>query len=73
MTRSTLIEVGGEAVGIVVPDGGGYRFVAVKFPVWDLDDRPFPSAEAAQRAARELLESGRGGMPQRHRPGMRAA
>ncbi|WP_181699084.1 hypothetical protein [Chthonobacter albigriseus] len=61
MSKSTLIEVGDEAVGIVVPDGNRVRFVAVKYPVWALDDQVFASAEAARRAARDLLLARKGG------------
>lgn len=51
----TVIEVGGQAVAVVIPDSGRFRFVAVKYPVWSLDDRLFQSTEDARRAAHELL------------------
>ena len=40
-----VIEFGGEAVGVVVPDAGRLKFVAVKYHVWDLDSRHFHSAD----------------------------
>lgn len=75
MSRSTVIEVAGEAVGIVVPDADQVRFVAVKYPVWALDDVVFPSAEDARRAARDLLlGKGAGRLPLRPAgPEVRAA
>jgi hypothetical protein len=45
-----VIEFNGEAVGVVVPDAGMLKFVAVKYQVWDLDARSFASAEAARHA-----------------------
>jgi hypothetical protein len=52
-----VIEFGGEAVGVVVPDAGTLRFVAVKFHVWDLDSRRFRSADEARAAVRQLVAS----------------
>ncbi|KQV44005.1 MULTISPECIES: hypothetical protein [unclassified Rhizobium] len=50
-----VIEFGGEAVGVLVPDAGRYKFVAVKYHVWDLDDRQFRSADEAKAAVRQLV------------------
>ena len=50
-----VIEFGGEAVGVLVPDEGRYKFVAVKYHVWDLDDRQFRSADEARAAVRQLV------------------
>ncbi|WP_438750329.1 hypothetical protein [Pararhizobium sp. O133] len=50
-----VIEFGGEAVGVVVPDAGGMKFVAVKYHVWDLDSRYFRSADEARTAVRQLM------------------
>lgn len=59
MNARSIIEVGGEAVGIVVPDAGQFRFVAVKYAVWTLDDHIFDSAESARLAAsREMAPRG---------------
>ncbi len=49
--RPTVIEVGGEPVGVVVPVTGGYRFLAVKLPVFSIDGQVFASIEAARNAA----------------------
>ncbi|BBE72367.1 hypothetical protein [Oharaeibacter diazotrophicus] len=55
MTRSTVVEAAGQAVGILVPEESRYRFVAVKYPVWQLDGTTFPSAELAREAAQALM------------------
>jgi hypothetical protein len=54
-----VIEFGGEAVGVVVPDAGRLKFVAVKYHVWDLDSRHFRSADEARAAVRQLMVSQR--------------
>ncbi len=50
-----VIEFGGEAVGVVVPDADRLKFVAVKYHVWDLDSRRFRSADEARVAVRQLM------------------
>lgn len=50
-----VIEYGGEAVGVVVPDEGRFKFLAVKYHVWDLDAQRFRSADEARAAIRHLL------------------
>lgn len=50
-----VIEIGGEAVGVVVPDQGKVKFLAVKYHVWDLDAQRFGSAEEARAAIRRLM------------------
>ncbi len=52
-----VIEFGGEAVGVVVPDAGRLKFVAVKYHVWDLDSRHFHSADEARAAVRQLMSA----------------
>ncbi|WP_428427451.1 hypothetical protein [Pararhizobium sp.] len=52
-----VIEFGGEAVGVVVPDAGRLKFVAVKYHVWDLDSRHFRSADEARAAVRQLIST----------------
>jgi hypothetical protein len=52
-----VIEFGGEAVGVVVPDAGRLKFVAVKYHVWDLDSRHFRSADEARAAVRQLMSA----------------
>ena len=54
-----VIEFGGEAVGVVVPDAGRLKFVAVKYHVWDLDSRRFRSVDEARAAVRQLVAAGR--------------
>lgn len=51
-----VIEHAGVPVGIVVPDGDAMKFIAVKFPVIDLDGTRFENAEAARRAIRVHIE-----------------
>ena len=50
-----VIEFGGEAVGVVVPDADRLKFVAVKYHVWDLDSRYFRTADEARVAVRQLI------------------
>ena len=50
-----VIEFDGEAVGVVVPDAGRMKFVAVKYHVWDLDSRRFRSADEARAAVGRLM------------------
>jgi hypothetical protein len=45
-----VIEYAGQPVGIVVPDHGDLRFIAVKFHVIDLDDRRFSTIGELQAA-----------------------
>lgn len=49
--RPIVIEVHGEPLGIVVPSGRQYRFVAVKLPVFGIDGMMFDTIEDARRAA----------------------
>lgn len=53
--QKQVIEIGGEAVGVVVPDKDRLRFVAVKYSVWDLDSQHFSSADEARAAIRRFL------------------
>ncbi|HVK90919.1 MAG TPA: hypothetical protein VM468_05860 [Mycoplana sp.] len=50
-----VIEIGGEAVGVVVPDEDRLKFVAVKYHVWDLDSKRFNSADEVRAAIRKLM------------------
>lgn len=45
-----VIEYGGEAVGVVVPDQDRLKFLAVKYHVWDLDAQRFRSVDEARAA-----------------------
>lgn len=53
--QKQVIEYGGEPVGIVVPDAGRLKFIAVKFHVIDLDEQRFGSAEEVRNAIRDLV------------------
>lgn len=64
-----VIEYGGEAVGVVVPDQDRLKFLAVKYHVWDLDAQRFGSADEARAAIRHLLADRR---PPRHEVGAAA-
>jgi hypothetical protein len=68
-----VIEFGGEAVGVVVPDAGRLKFVAVKYHVWDLDSRYFRSADEARAAVRSLMASQRERRPVSQSPGSAVA
>jgi len=68
-----VIEFGGEAVGVVVPDAGRLKFVAVKYHVWDLDSRYFRSADEARAAVRSLMASQSGRQPVPQPPGISGA
>jgi len=52
-----VIEFGGEAVGVVVPDDDHLKFMAVKYEVWDLEAQRFRSADEARAAIRRLMAS----------------
>lgn len=58
MSRSTVIEAAGQAVGILVPEDSRFRFVAVKYPVWSLDGTVFPTEDLAREAAQALMARG---------------
>lgn len=49
--RPIVIEVEGEPLGVVVPAGRGFRFLAVKLPVFAIDGQTFDTIEAATAAA----------------------
>jgi hypothetical protein len=53
--RPTVIEIGGERLGVAIPSGKKFRFIAVKLPVFAIDGREFESIEAAHEAARAAL------------------
>lgn len=54
-SKPVVIEVGGEPVGVVVPQEEAYRFLAVKFPVFGIDGQTFASVEEARLAARSVV------------------
>lgn len=49
--RPIVIEVEGEPLGVVVRAAEGFRFLAVKLPVFAIDGQTFASIEAATAAA----------------------
>jgi len=53
-----VIEHAGVPVGIAVPDEGQLRFIAVKFDVFELDQRRFESLSQLQGTIRSHLLSG---------------
>ena len=55
--RPTVIEVGGEPLGVVVPTEGGYRFLAVKLPAFAVDGQHFPTIEIAHQAVKAAVEN----------------
>ncbi len=55
--KKQVIEFGGEAVGVVVPDEDHLKFMAVKYEVWDLEAQRFRSADEARAAIRRLMAS----------------
>jgi hypothetical protein len=56
--KPVTIEVDGEPLGVVVPDAGGVRFLAVRFSAFAIDGEVFDSVEAAQEAASQALSRG---------------
>lgn len=54
-----VIEHAGIPVGIVIPDGDALKFIAVKFPVIELDGARFRDAEEARAAIRRHMETSR--------------
>jgi hypothetical protein len=53
--KPVVIEVGGEPQGVVVPQDDGFRFLAVKFPVFGIDGQTFASIEEARLAAANVV------------------
>ncbi|CAN7266570.1 hypothetical protein LJR030_002381 [Rhizobium sp. LjRoot30] len=50
-----VIEYAGLPVGIVIPDDGRLKFIAVKLHVHDLDGQHFASPSDVLRAIREMM------------------
>ena len=57
--KPIAIDVGGEPFGVVIPQAEGYRFLAVRLPVFPLDGVIFETVEAAQRAAAGAVNDAR--------------
>ena len=52
-----VIEYAGVPVGIAIPEEGALRFVAVKFHVFDLDQRRFATLSQLQGAVHTHMSS----------------
>lgn len=53
--KPILIEVEGEPLGVVVPSGEAFRFLAVKLPVFSIDGHIFDTIEDARQAANAAI------------------
>jgi hypothetical protein len=53
--KKQVIEFAGQPVGIVVPDDDMFKFIAVKFHVYDLDNHRFASPADVVRAIGRML------------------
>ena len=53
--KPTVIEVGGEPLGVVVPHEGGFRFLAVKLPAFAVDGQHFETVEKAHFAVSQAV------------------
>jgi hypothetical protein len=53
--RPIVIEVGGEPLGVVVPNEGGFRFLAVKLPAFAIDGQQFETVERAHFAVSQAV------------------
>jgi hypothetical protein len=60
MSDTYIIEVSSKPAGIVVRDGGGYRFFAATHDFNPLEGRYFRSARDAERAAVRFKSERRG-------------
>ncbi|MET3600245.1 hypothetical protein [Martelella mangrovi] len=61
--KKQMVEFGGQPVGIVVPENGRLRFVAVKFHVHALDGGLYSSMEELRRAIRDHIAQWSGDGP----------
>jgi hypothetical protein len=57
LLKPIAIDVAGEPFGVVIPSAEGFRFLAVRLPVFPLDGVVFPTVEAAQRAAAGVVST----------------
>ena len=53
--KPIVIEVGGEPLGVVVPNGGGFRFLAVKLPAFVVDGEQYETVEKAHFAVSQAV------------------
>lgn len=64
MNSGYIVEISGDAVGVLVSAGGAYEFHAVDARFRSLEGATFENGFAAERAARRLVRRG-GGEPVR--------
>jgi hypothetical protein len=55
--KPIAIEVDGEPVGVVVPAGVGYRFLAVRLNAFAVDGKIFTTVEAARDALSAVVHT----------------
>ena len=55
--KPIAIEVDGEPLGVVVPSGEGFRFLAVRFAAFPLDGQIFESVEDARSTISASLQA----------------
>lgn len=55
LQKPIAIDVAGEPQGVVIPSPEGFRFMAVRLPVFSLDGTVFESVEAARDAAAKAI------------------
>ncbi|HTJ55967.1 MAG TPA: hypothetical protein VL418_00185 [Devosiaceae bacterium] len=58
--KPIAIDVAGQPQGVVIPLADGFRFMAVRLPVFPLDGKMFASVEEARRAAANVVENSAG-------------
>lgn len=55
--QKQVVEYAGVPVGISVPEGNLYKFIAVKFPVIELDGGVYRSLDELQRAIHSHMQA----------------
>ncbi|KQY14964.1 hypothetical protein ASD36_25535 [Rhizobium sp. Root1334] len=53
--QKQVVELNGEAVGALIREDNGFRFLAVRYGVWSLDGRLFSNPSEAKHAVKALL------------------
>ena len=54
--KPIAIEVDGEPLGVVIPEGEAFRFLAVRLNAFGIDGQVFDSVAAAEAAASAALD-----------------
>ena len=57
LQKPIAIDVAGEPQGVVLPSAEGFRFIAVRLPVFPLDGMMFATVEAARLAAADVVDA----------------